>query len=137
MSKSPYRGNPMTWKQAIGTIAAADDALRDQIAQTHTRGKTKAALLHIVTEITGPALRRSGKRRAPRTSPPPVETADDTIAPAAAPRCPIAPPRRKHLRGLDDAQLDHYRLLRRKGYPMAEALPMVQQQQPARQEARA
>jgi hypothetical protein len=60
--------------------------------------------------------------------------AERSSPPAAAPRCPIKPPRPEHLRGLDDAQLEHYRLLRRKGFPKAEALPMAQQ--PARQEAR-
>jgi hypothetical protein len=121
MSKTTDRGSPMTWNQVIDALDATDVGLRDVLAECRLPAEASAALRRIVAEITEPALRRAGRRHEAQ-----LARYGDTRRTA---------PKPKHLRHLDDGQFEYYRLLRRKGFRMGEAMTMVQQ--PARREARA
>jgi hypothetical protein len=107
---------PKTWRQVMDAMDEIEQRLEAMLLAKLPK-HLRAELTRLRDDFALPVLRSDGRRG------------------GATPGRSIAVPKPKHLRHLDDGQFEYYRLLRRKGFRMGEAMTMVQQ--PARQEAAA
>ena len=114
-------GRPMKWRQVIDNMEQIEKRLLDVLLLPKLPKAARETMTETVRDFVLPVLRADGRKSARQPGEPQQQS----------------PPMTPHLHGLTESDMDFYRLLRRKGFAVAEALPMVQRQQPLRVDARA